>query len=661
VFLVSGLDALWEPVRIGHVEARNRIYLPAHQPTFDATTYGAYLQARARGGLGLIVTHGFHVHASSAAAGVSPWEPGWADAVRQFVSPARAEGVPVFVQITHMGASGRRRTDRLDLWGSVLAPSAIPSPVHRSMPKPMEAQDIQDVIAGFAETAANVQAGGGDGVEIHGSHGYLLSNFLSPYWNRRNDAWGGDTERRARLALAIGRAVRARCGPDFVVGIKLSLDEYLGEAGTHPQETARVVQVLEREALFDYVCLSHTDYHFNHKLVPPASSGETAPLAAQAKLVRDALGGRVPLLIQGSVRDLNTAAQIVARGQSDLVGLVRAHIADPEVVKKTREGRTEEIRRCVGANQGCWRRLGQNLSCTVNPATGREASVALTLQQPLVQRRKVLVIGGGPAGLKAADTAAQRGHAVTLWERGDHLGGQVRQAARLPDYSSWNFLVDDLEASIRRRRVHIELGKRATADDVVAFGADEVIVATGARWQTSGFSTFRPDRDAIPRADGASVVDPLSALADPESCGAHVLVVDDNGDYLPLGLARLLAGSGRQVTVVTSDAMVGRKLEATLDWPWIMPRVVAAGVQIRTSTFVDRIGVGEVELRSALGGAPEVIAADTVVLSMMRESEDSLYQQLHSRGVAVRRIGDAVAPREVDDAVLEGFREGLAV
>ncbi|WP_439588993.1 FAD-dependent oxidoreductase [Hydrogenophaga sp.] len=658
---MSDLDVLWQPVRIGHVQARNRIYLPAHQPTYDAPTYGAYLRERARGGLGLIVTHGFHVHASSAAAGVSPWEPGWSDAVRQFVTPARAEGVPVFVQITHMGASGRRRTDRLDLWGSVLAPSAIPSPVHRAMPKPMEEPDIQDVIAGFAATAANVQAGGGDGVEIHGSHGYLLSNFLSPYWNRRDDAWGGDTERRAQLALAIGRAVRARCGKDFVMGIKLSLDEYLGEAGTHPQETARIVQVLEREALFDYVCLSHTDYHFNHKLVPPASSGETAPLATHAREVRDAIGGRIPLLIQGSVRDLATAAQIVARGQSDLVGLVRAHIADPDIVNKTREGRTDEIRRCVGANQGCWRRLGQNLSCTVNPATGREATVGLSTMKSAKSPRRVLVIGGGPAGLKAADTAAQRGHTVTLWERGTQLGGQVREAARLPDYGSWSFLVDDLEASIRRRQVTIETGKTATADDVAAFGADEVIIATGARWQTSGFSTFRPDRDAIPQAAGARVVDPLSALADPASCGAKVVVVDDNGDYLPLGLARLLAGSGRQVTVVTSDAMAGRKLEATLDWPWIMPRVVAAGVQVRTSTFVERIGAGEVELRSALGGAPEVIAADTVVLSMMRESEDGLYQQLKARGVAVRRIGDAVAPREVDDAVLEGFREGLAV
>jgi len=658
---MTELDVLWEPVRIGHVRTRNRIYLPAHQPTFAPAEYGAYLAERARGGVGMIVTHGFHVHANSARAGVSPWESTWADAVHKFVTPAKALSCPVFVQLTHMGASGTRRTDEMALWGSVLAPSAIPSPVHRAMPKPMEDEDIAAVIEGFAATAANVQAGGGDGVEIHGSHGYLLSNFLSPYWNRRDDAWGGDTARRARLAVEIGKAVRKRCGPDFVIGIKLSLDEYMGEAGTHPGETVQVVQILERERLFNYVCLSHTDYHTNHKLVPPASSGETAQLAVNAKQVREALAGRIPLLIQGAVRELHTAAQIVLRGQSDLVGLVRAHIADPEIVNKAREGRSDEIRRCVGANQGCWRRLGQNMSCTVNPAAGRELTVGITVVKPAATPRKLLVIGGGPGGLKFADTAASLGHKVTVWERGARLGGQVRYAGLLPDYASWNFLVDDLEASLRRRNVDIRLNTEATADAVAAFGADEVVVATGARWQTSGFSTFRIDRDAIPRANDAQVLDPIAALDNIEACGAKVLIVDDNGDYLPVGLARLLAASGREVTVVTWDAMNGRKMEATLDWPWVMPRAAQAGVKLRTSTLVEHIERGQVELRSALSGAPEHIAADTVVLCMMRESEAGLYQQLKARGLQVRQVGDCVAPREVDDAVLEGFREAHAI
>lgn len=658
---MSELDVLWDPVRIGQVHARNRIYLPAHQVSLPPAEYGAYLAERARGGVGLIVTHGFHVHPASARAGVSPWEPAWADAVHKFVTPARDQGVPVFVQITHMGASGTRRTDDIAQWGSVLAPSQIPSPVHRAMPKPMEEEDIAEVIEGFALTCANVKAGGGDGVELHGSHGYLLSNFLSPYWNRRTDGWGGDTERRARLALDIGKAVRKRCGSDFVMGIKLSLDEYLGDLGTTPDETLRVLAFLEQAKLFDYVCLSHTDYHQNHKLVPPQSSGETAPLAANAQRVREALNGRIPLLIQGSVRNLDTAADIVRRGQSDLVGLVRAHIADPEIVNKAREGRAGETRRCVGANQGCWRRLGQNVSCTVNPAAGRELQFGIALQKFAPVAKKVLVIGGGPAGLKAADTAAARGYQVTLWERGARLGGQVRQAGQLPDFGAWNFLVDDLEGSLRRRGVHLMVNTEATADAVAAFGADEVIAATGARWQATGFSMFRTDRDAIPGAELPHVMDPLTALNNLHACGKHVLIVDDNGDYLPLGLARLLAQAGRQVTVITADAMLGRKLEPTGDWPWLMPRVAAAGVALRHSTSVERIVAGEATLRSTLGGPVEQVAADSVVLSMLRTSDDSLYHQLKARGLPVRRIGDCVAPREVDDAVLEGFREGQAI
>jgi len=658
---MNELDVLWAPMRIGTVQARNRIYLPAHQVSLPPVEYGAYLAERARGGVGLIVTHGFHVHPASARAGVSPWEPAWADAVHKFVTPAKDLGVPVFVQITHMGASGTRRTDDIAHWGAVMAPSQITAPVHRARPKPMEEDDIAAVIEGFALTCANVKAGGGDGVELHGSHGYLLSNFLSPYWNRRNDAWGGDTERRSRLALEIGTAVRKRCGSDFVVGIKLSLDEYLGDVGTTPDETLRVLQLLEQARLFDYVCLSHTDYHQNHKLVPPQSSGETAPLAVNAQRVREALNGRMPLLIQGSVRSLDTAAEIVRRGQSDLVGLVRAHIADPEIVNKAREGRVDETRRCVGANQGCWRRLGQNVSCTVNPAAGRELQFSVALHKPAAVAKKVLVIGGGPGGLKCADTAAARGHHVTLWERGARLGGQVRQAGQLPDYASWNFLVDDLEASLRRRGVQVMLDTEATADAVAAFGADEVIVATGARWQTSGFSMFRTDRDAIPGAELPHVIDPLTALNDLAACGRNVLIVDDNGDYLPLGLARLLAQSGRSVTVITADAMLGRKLEPTGDWPWLMPRAVAAGIAMRASTSVERIAAGEVTLRSTLGGPTEQLAADSVVLAMLRTSDDALYLELKARGLPVRRIGDCVAPREVDDAVLEGFREAQAI
>jgi len=655
------LETLWRPQAIGHVEARNRIYLPAHQVSLPPAEYGAYLAERARGGVGMIITHGFHVTPASAKAGVSPWQPDWIPAVDRMVGPARAEGIPVFVQITHMGVSGVRRTDDIGLWGPLLAPSPIASSVQKTIPKPMDEGDIEELIEGFATVAANVQEGGADGVELHASHGYLLSNFLSPYWNRRQDAWGGDTERRARLPIAVAAAIRKRCGARFVIGIKLSLDEYIGDAGVTPDEALRSLAQLQQSRLFDCFTLSHTDYHNNHRLIPPASSNETAPLAAPAGRARAAIGGAVPVFTQGSVRDLRMAAAMVARGDADIVGLVRAHIADPDLVRKAREGRADEVRRCVGANQGCWRRLGQPVSCTVNPIAGRELVFGGSVPRPLPKKaRRLLVIGGGPAGLKFADTAAAQGHRVSLWERADRLGGQLRYAGMLPDHSSWNFLAQDLEASLRRGGVDLRLNTEATPEAIAAFEPDEVILATGSRWQTSGFSTHRTDRDAIPRAPGAQVLDPLQALSRPEDCGRSVLVIDDNGDYLPLGLARLLSATGRKVTVVTADAMIGRRLEPTLEWQWMMPRVVEAGVAMRTSVFVDSIAATSVRLRGVHGGPDETIEADTVVMCMARSSETALYDALRAVGLSVRRIGDCLAPREVDDAVLEGFREAMA-
>lgn len=659
---MTDLSALWEPIRIGALTTPNRVYMPAHNVSLPPDDYGLYLAERARGGVGLIIAGAYPVSAGTARGpGVMPWDTSWADTVRRIVQPARDLGTPVIAQLFHMGASGVRRTDDIAHWGPLLAPSAIPSPVHRGIPKVLEDAEIRQLIDAFARSARTLQAGGADGVEIHGSHGYLLANFLSPYWNRRDDAWGGDTARRVRIVREIGHAIRALCGTGFALGVKLSLDEYLGEAGTTPDETVRVVALLEAERLFDYICLSHTDYHAIHRLAPPACSGENAPLAQGAARVRGQLRGRIPLLIQGSVADLAQAAQIVRGAQADMVGFARAHIADPALVHKARAGRVDETVRCVGANQGCWARLGLPVSCTVNPAAGRERQYGVAVQRPAIRARRILVVGGGPAGLKFADTAAALGHQVTLWEHDGVLGGQVRRAAALPGHESLLRLVDDLAASLARRGVVVELRKSATPERIQAHGADKVVLATGARWQTDGLSTFRVDRPGIGRSEGAHVIGPVAAVDDPHGCGRSVLIVDDLGNYVGLGLARLLAAHGRRVVLVTADALAGRKLETTLERPWLMPLAVADGIRVVTSHFVEHIGNGEAQLRDVYTGALQEVAADTTVLCMLRAAEDALYAVMLERGMACHRIGDCLAPREIDDAVLEGFRAAHAI
>ena len=657
---MADLDRVFEPVRIGPVTAPNRIYVPAHFVGLPPDEQGAYLGARARGGAGLVVVAGGFVHRSWAMPGIMPWHREWIPEAAKIVGPVQAAGAPAIFQLVHPGVNITPPTASLDLWGPLWGPSDIASAAFRVAPKIVEQEDIEELVEGFATVAAHVQEAGGAGVELHAAHGYLLAAFLSPYWNRRGDSYGGDTRGRARLALDVGRAVRARCGDGFVIGLKINWDEYLGAAGTTPDEALRVLDVAASAGLFDYFCLSHTDYHNNHRLIPPASSGMKAPLASGGAAARRALGGRVPVLVQGSVHDIGVAAEMVARGEADMVGMARAHIADPDLVAKARVGRAAETRRCVGANQGCWRRLYQPVSCTVNPATGREAQwdAACSSRGP---SRKVLVVGGGPAGMKAAETAALLGHRVALWEKDAELGGQLRAAARLPDWDNWRALIDDLAASLARLGVDVSLGRMADAASVRAFGADMIVVATGAAWETSGFSTFRTDRDGIPRDASAHVIDAERAASDPELCGARVAIVDDNGDYTAIGLARLLREAGREASLITLDARPGRTLDATNDFPWVYPRALAEGVRVEASAFVERIEPGRVHLSDRWTGGARTIEADTVVFCMRRVARGGLHGDLKALGIPAVRVGDCLAPREVDDAILEGFRAALEI
>jgi hypothetical protein len=352
------------------------------------------------------------------------------------------------------------------------------------------------------------------------------------------------------------------------------------------------------------------------------------------------------------------AQGIIDSDSADMVGLVRAQIADAHLIKKTRSGKVDEIQRCVGANQGCWRRIGRAIACTVNPVTGNEGRYGLGKISAAAEKRVILVIGGGPGGMKYASTAAERGHHVTLWERSDQLGGNVRLAAKLPDYDMWNRLVEDLSAAVKRNGVTVELEHEATEASVAEFGADLTVMATGATWDMRGFSTYRPETDSIAGIDAAGhrVMDPVTALTQSERCGEHVVIIDDNGDYLPLGLARHLQAIGKTVTVVTWDDGVGRKMHATNELPFMLPKVISAGIELLTGTYVDRVNENSVDLVGRWTGKSSSIKADTVVLSMLRTADESLYLRMKSTGINVARVGDCLAPREVDDAIVEGFR-----
>lgn len=652
------MSSIWDTIKIGASTSRNRLYLPAHTPSLTPEAYGHYIGERALGGVGLIVTTTLAAHPSVSGRASSPWSREAVPRLKLMVGPAIAHGALVVMQIGHTGPSWPPSIEGMPDWSPTWGASGIQSPKHQNIPKIMEISDIEELIEGMCNVAANAQEAGASGIELHAAHGYLLSNFISPYWNRRTDRYGGDTENRSRIVKEALTAIRRRVGSSFIIGLRMNVDEYLGDRGLQPTEAMTILKSLHALGNMDYFCVSHSDYHTNQYLLPPDSSGIVAPLAPIGGLARTVVDNEIPILVHGSIRNLALAQEIMDAGSADMVGLVRAQIADAHLINKSRSGRVDEVQRCVGANQGCWRRIGRAISCTVNPVTGNEARYGMGKVLAVTQKSSILVIGGGPGGMRYASIAAERGHNVTLWERTEQLGGNVRHAAQLPDYDMWNRLVEDLSSAMARNGVKVECGREATLASVKAFGADMIVVATGATWDMHGFSTYRPETDAIWGVDAAEgrILDPVTALTQSERCGQHVVIIDDNGDYLPLGLARHLRALGKTVTVVTWDDAIGRKMHATNELPFMLPKVISAGVEIITGTYVDAINGDTVDLVGRWTGKSSSLKADTIILSMLRRADESLFLDVKAAGMNVARVGDCVAPREVDDAIVEAFR-----
>ena len=429
---MSALDVLWEPVRIGPVTTANRIVVPAHQTHFPmeegdliGDRYIAYMEERARGGAGLLVVEAGAVHPSAARDGlINAYLPEIVPGMRRLAEAVHRHESLLFAQLSHMGNQDPG-TSVLDEWHALSAPSAIPSVVYGRVPKAMTREEIASVVEGYGQTAANSREAGLDGAEISAGHGYLMCQFLSPLTNLRTDDYGGSLENRCRFAVEAATEVRRRAGADFALGIRLSFDEGVGDAGLTPEMSEQVVSLLDGTGLFDYFSITGGNYHTGHEWVPSMGSGYDGNFAPDAERAKSAVSSGAAVAVASTIRTLERAAEIVDRGQADLVGMTRAHIADPDLVSKARAGRGGEIRRCVGANQGCLRRLFEHgmITCTVNPVAGRELTFGRDERK--AERRKVAVVGGGPAGMKLAETAAQAGHEVVLLEREDRLGGQL--------------------------------------------------------------------------------------------------------------------------------------------------------------------------------------------------------------------------------------------
>ncbi len=655
---------LFSPLALGSITVENRIVFSAHLTNY-ATQDGkpsdqhvAYYEARAAGGAGLIITEEHSVHPTD-----WPYEkmihafhadvvPGY----RKITDAVHRHGVPILAQINHNGGQASSMYTRLPVW----APSPVPDPLFREVPKAVEQHEIDEIIESYAIVAARCVDGGFDGVELQCSHSSIVRGFLSPATNKRTDHYGGSPENRARILHEIVAAVRHRMGPDPVLGVRLCGDELI-DGGTTIDDAVEVARQIERNGGVDYINTSigvatASLFMIEASMHIPPEYAMFIPSA-----IRKAVD--LPVIGVGRFKDPIQAERALADGHADMIGVVRGQIADPDFVKKARAGRSQDTRLCLSCNQECVGRMGLNrwLGCIENPYTGREATLGRPPDSVRVisrsQRRpRLLVVGGGPAGLQAASSAAANGLAVTVLEATDKLGGQVRLAATVPNRAEFGDLVRNLAAECRRFGVEIELGTEATVETIGSLAPDGIVVATGA---TPARPYWAPpvDDDA-----GRTIVDVLDVVSGRAEPTGSVLVIDDVGFHQATSVAELLADRGCRVEVVTKAMVVGQDLGITLDMETWWVRASAKGIVQSTDLVAMGYADGTLDLLHHPTGTQQTRTPDWIVLASPPQPKADLYfalRELASTGVErppVRRIGDCLAPRRAHAAVIDGRR-----
>ncbi len=660
---VSG--ALWSPLDIGGMRVGHRVMTTGHTLLYGvdgvlSQRHIDYYRERAAGGVALIVTEQQAAHPSGAnyLQGCRAYDPRAVIGYRRLAEAVRPHDTRVLVQLFCGGAQGSG-TMYIDEWRPLWAPSAIASTQFHEQPAVMTDGDVASIVDGFVTSARHAQEGGCDGVEIHAAHSQLLGAFLSPAFNRRTDRYGGSALDRCRIVLDIGQAVRRAVGPRFALGLRLSIDERLANGAGITEDNFLVqLEHLAAAGMFDFYDLSAGGYFAKHVSVTPMTSdlpdAFLAPAAARAKRV---VGNRGRIFVVGRIFDVATASRIIESGAADMVAMTRAQMADPHLVRKARAGREHDIVRCVGAGV-CTRRLGENnhVACAVNPALGREATFGNGTLVRAAHPKRVVVVGGGPAGMRFAGTAAARGHAVTLIESAIQPGGRLRMLATLPGRERWAQAIQDLRRMLDVNRVVLELGQPADAATIARWRPDVLVFAIGARFEITGYSAYRPERTSIPGAPAPHVIGIDTAVArigpDPAALGRRVVIVDDGHEELTAGIAERVANAGSSVVLVTPRAYWGDALYRTYDIAHVLPRLRSARVEIVAQHFVERIEGDMIELYDLWQPAlRRRIAVDTVILGLGREPvpiPDVAPE------VPAHRIGDCVAPRSVEAVIFEG-------
>jgi 2,4-dienoyl-CoA reductase-like NADH-dependent reductase (Old Yellow Enzyme family)/thioredoxin reductase len=639
------LKNIFSPIKIGHIEIPNRLVVPAMVMNFchvngTATErYIAYHEAKARGGWGLIITEDYAVDPIGKG---FPNIPGlWGDSQtkshQQFTKRIHTIGSRIFAQIYHAG----RQTSHHVIGCQPVAPSPIPCPAMQEMPRELAAQEIEDIMEKFGDCARRAQDAGFDGIEIHGGHGYLIAQFMSPYANKRTDDYGGNLENRMRFPLEIIRNIRKKVGEDFPVIFRISGDELV--LGGRTMEETKAIAVLLEKAGVHALHVSAGVYESSYGIVPPAAirHGWITGFAEMVKHVVD-----IPVITVGRITDPLHAEAILAEGKADLVAMGRASLADPDLPRKAAAGQFAYINHCIGCLQGCNGRIAlyQPATCMVNPTLGKEDELIIT---PARVKKKIFIAGAGPAGMEAAIIAARRGHDVHIFEKTRRLGGQFYTASIPPDKSEINDFIIWQKKQLDDLGVSIHLNQELREETVKENKPDVVIVATGSI----------PMVLAVPGSKGPHVVTAHDVLNAKVSVGQSVVVI--GGGMIGSETASYLANQGKTVTIVEILPKVAADAVPAVRY-FLLKNLKEKKVCIHVNATVREI-LDKGLILEKDGHLTKLEPFDSIVLAAGVTSCNELSTKLQNLIPQLITIGDALKVRKALDAIAEGYMVGLDV
>ncbi len=634
------LERVLSPVTINGVVVKNRVVRTAHGTSMG---YGdlsddliGYHAARARGGVGLSILEAASVHWSGPMT-LHAWNDNIISRYRQLMAAVAPTGMKVFAQLNHMGLYGGAPWQRP--WSA--SEAAVPMSAMRA--RAMSRDEIAEVTAAFAQAASRAKAGGLHGVEVHCAHDFLLQQFISPQHNQRDDEYGGSLENRMRFYLQVLQAVRAAVGEDFIVGTRVGPHNLAG--GLNVEEHIDIVNLVLEAKLINYLNVSHGSSLNSHKIIGAMHEpkGYEIPFSEQITALTD-----LPTIVAGRFLSLADADALIEAGKADLVGMTRAHIADADVVRKTQAGRSAEVRPCIGCNQGCVGGLNRGrVGCAVNVAAGQELRLGEELIELAKQPKRVVVVGGGPAGMEAARVAALGGHQVTLLEATPHLGGALQAARLAPKHGDIGLIADWLAGEMGRRGVDVRLSAPASASAVRSLHPDVVVVATGAP---------KNPQSLISGVGQDHVVGVSELLVGGyNEMRKEALVFDQVGGYEAIGGAEFLLRHGVAVTFATSfGGFAPHMMPIGVGAP-ALERMMASGrFSLLTNAKLKRIGSDSAVLASE-GGWPDLeVAAETLVLVVERGPDQALVDELDGLECALHLVGDAAAREFLPGAIASG-------